>query len=121
MNDEELTIGDIVRAVPTLQKLGSARMPVGTAYKIQRILSQVDKILEPYNKVREQVIKEFGKEQENGSWEIPEDKVEEFAERMRELDEQPAEIEGPLFPLSTFNGVELTPFEVGTIMWMLEE
>ena len=80
-----MKIGEIVTALPALQKLASEKLTLKTLYKVSHMMSMLDKEISFYNQERMKIIESLGNNVENDKWKIPEENIEEFNNRMNEL------------------------------------
>ena len=81
-----MRIGQIVNALPALQKLGNENLTLKTLYWVNKLLSALDKELSFYNAQQRKILNELGTEVQTGKWEIPPEMREQYLARMAELD-----------------------------------
>ncbi len=95
-----IKLNDIVSNVENLQELQSVKFPVKVSYRIKRLVDKLDPILKAYNEKRNDLVKEFGEEQEDKSIKVVDpEKLKLFAEKLSEL-------------LTTSEEVEFDPINV---------
>ncbi len=80
-----MKLGQLVTALPVLQKLADANLTPKTLYRVHKLLSAIDKELAIYNEGRTRIIKELGTETEPGKWQVTNENRDLFADRMTEL------------------------------------
>ena len=80
-----MRIGQIVNALPALQKLGNENLTLKTLYWVNKLLSALDKELSFYNAQQRKILNELGTEVQPGKWEIPPEIREQYLARMTEL------------------------------------
>lgn len=61
-----ITREQLLRGEKSLEVLANAKMPIGTAYRINKIIKQAAEELQETEKIRHEIIKKYGKKDENG-------------------------------------------------------
>lgn len=80
-----MKLSTIVNAVPALQKLAATNLSPRTLYWISKLMAKVDRELAFFNREREKIVRELGKEVEGGKWEIPAENRETLDKRIADL------------------------------------
>ena len=70
-----MKLRDLVDGLSSIQKLSELPLKLPVAHKLAKFINDTKTVLELYEKRREAIIKENGEEQENGSFNIPKDKI----------------------------------------------
>lgn len=79
-----MKIGNIVSAMPALQKVAAADMRPRTLYKVSKLMDSLDHALTFYNERQAYLVKSMGHETGTG-WRVDDDKVEEYRKKMQEV------------------------------------
>ena len=87
-----MKLGDIVSALPALQKLAAADFSLNVLYRVNRLINTLEKQLEFYNEQRNAALTRYGTEVEPGQWTVVPENREAYDARMTELLD--VEIEG---------------------------
>lgn len=93
----EYKLLDIVAVQEPLKKLYDTPMSVYTASLILKGIIEVDKILKQFDKDKKKIFIDYGDEQKDGSYLVPDENTEEFQIKIDELLDQTFELEN--FPL----------------------
>lgn len=80
-----MTMGQIVTALPALQKLADEKLTLKTLYKVSNLLSKADREISFYNSERYKIVESLGNNLQDDKWQIPEENRAEFESRMSEL------------------------------------
>lgn len=80
-----MKLGDVVNALPALQKLAGENLTPKTLYWVSKMLSKLDGEINFFNDERAKIAKELGNEVETDKWEIPVENRPEFERRMVDL------------------------------------
>jgi hypothetical protein len=111
----------------TLQKLSAQKVPMKVAFKLKGIRTKIQEEVKKYDEIRVELLKQYGKKDENGGlvienqnvvFESEADKLE-FAQKMVELAN--VELEVGTLSAADFGDVELTTDELFALGDMLTE
>ena len=80
-----MKLGNVVNALPALQKLAGENLTPKTLYWVGKTLSKLDGEINFFNEERAKIAKELGNEVETDKWEIPVENRPEFERRMVDL------------------------------------
>lgn len=80
-----MKMGEIVTALPALQKLANEKLTLKTLYQVSHTMSLLDKEIDFYNQERMKIIESLGNNVEGDKWQIPKENMEEYQTRMEEL------------------------------------
>ena len=117
----KLTVGEIVSSSQVLQIIANTKMPVKTSYRLNKMLRKVSKEVEIYEEERKKIFDELGEEiGEEGTLQIPKDKMDEATELFEELVSEEIEVELPEVTLEHLSSMELTPLELGALEPLLK-
>lgn len=82
----QIKLNDVVSNVENLQALQEIKFPVKVSYRIKRLIDKLDPILKAYNEKRNDLVKEFGEEQEDKSVRVTDPaKLISFSEKLSDL------------------------------------
>lgn len=105
-----MKLGEVIGALPALQKLAAEKLTAKTLYRVSKTLSRLDKEIVFFNTERCKIVEELGEKVENkeGAYEIPAANCEEFNKRIKELSD--IEIDPPIaiVKLSTVEDIRLS-------------
>ena len=112
-----LTLKEILNAVPFLREISNKEFPSSTAFKIARLIRELDKELELFEIERTKIIyKNCEKDNngnpvllEGGNIKLLEHKIEEVTTELNILLKNQVEINAEKSPILAFNSIELTP------------
>lgn len=112
-----LTLKEIFNAVPFLREISNKEFPSSTAFKIARLIRELDKEIELFEIERTKIIyKNCEKDHngnpvllENGNIKLLEHKIEEATTELNTLFKNQVEINAEKIPILAFNSIELTP------------
>lgn len=117
----KVKLSEIVSHVGSIRALQEVKLPVKVSYKISRLASKLDPILESYNQKRNDLIKEYGEEQEDKSLQVTDpEKLKEFSLKLKELFDIEESIDWfePI-KLSELGDIHVEPKNV--VSWIFEE
>lgn len=112
-----LTLKEIFNAVPFLREISNKEFPSSTAFKIARLIRELDKEIELFEVERTKIIyKNCEKDHngnpvllEGGNIKLLEHKIEEVTTELNTLFKNQVEINAEKIPILAFNSIELTP------------
>lgn len=112
-----LTLKEIFNAVPFLREISNKEFPSSTAFKIARLIRELDKEIELFEIERTKIIyKNCEKDNngnpvllEGGNIKLLEHKIEEATTELNTLFKNQVEINAEKIPILAFNSIELTP------------
>lgn len=112
-----LTLKEIFNAVPFLREISNKEFPSSTAFKIARLIRELDKEIELFEIERTKIIyKNCEKDNngnpvllEGGNIKLLENKIEEATTELNILFKNQVEINAEKIPILAFNSIELTP------------
>lgn len=118
----KLKNNNIVKASEALSKLLNTNLPVKQAYKIKKTLASIKKQTEFINEQRNELIKKYGVEKEEGYAISNDDKesMKKFMDDFNELLEMEEEIDVRTLTLDDLERIELTANELETIEFIIE-
>lgn len=112
-----MKITDILNVVPTLQEMANKRFPGATSFKIARLMRELDKEIQLFDKQRAEIAQEFGEKDasgqlvftEEGNVKIIESKIEECNAKLESIFNTEIEINADKLSYSSIEGADFTP------------
>lgn len=124
-----VTLNTIMSSTEVLQQLLNINFPARTAYKIARLLAEIEKEQEIVHKTRTQLIDKYGQKDESGKFILNEEKniqlkpdcVEKFNQELMELLETNIELTSPYLKLEELEIANFTPQQMYMLMPYIQE
>lgn len=124
-----VTLNTIMGSTEVLQQLLNINFPARTAYKIARLLAEIEKEQEIVHKTRTQLINKYGQKDESGKFILNEEKniqlkpdcVEKFNQELMELLETNIELTSPYLKLEELEIANFTPQQMYMLMPYIQE
>ena len=113
------SLKDLWNARATLGKLAGMSFKAKTAYKLMKLIDQVNKEIEPFSKVRQELFLKYG-DQDGDRVTIKPENIEIFSKELEELESQEIELKFTV-NLDEIGEVELSPSELYDLDFMLKE
>ena len=107
------------------ENIKNMKFPLKTAYKLNKLITQVNNEISFYQQKFSEIINEFGKRDENGEFvysqdgssiEIVEGRQSECQEKVNELQNLEAEIQDIFFTIDELDGLNLTLYEMNCLL-----
>lgn len=125
----KLTNKKILNDAMTIGAISNKELPIKVSYALAKNISKIEKELEIYNKEREKLIEKYSVKDESGKTVIDENNqikiqdihLEDWNKDIKELQGIEVEIDIHRFKLEELNGYNMTPAELMTIDYMIEE
>lgn len=113
----KMTLEDVMAVVPALQELSNKSFSGATTFKIARLIRELNKELETFDKERMKLIEKYGErdengefiQQENNSVKIKDDCIEICNQEIVGLFKTEIEINAERIPIEVFGETEMTP------------
>lgn len=118
----KLKLSDIVKGTAALGRLGSEKLPVHLAYQIERNIRKINPELESYEKLRVDLVKKYGREDEqDGSYEVIEPKqLIEFNKENEALLAVEIEVDIQTIGMQQLR-IDISPLDLLALEWMFVE
>ena len=115
-----LKISQIVEGYQVLSRIGNEKMPIKTAFTIQRNIRLLQPEYTQWDEKRTSLIKErFGIEDDKGNFTVPTDKISSFTEEMKALGEVEVELNLRVIPLHAVDfPLDISPIDLMALEWM---
>ena len=113
----KMTITEILNVVPVLQEMSNKSFPGATSFKIARLMRELDKEIQLFDKQRNEIAYEFGEKDasgqlvfnEEGNIKIIESKIEECNEKLSSIINTEIEINADKLSYSSLENADFTP------------
>lgn len=113
----KMTITEILNVVPVLQEMSNKSFPGATSFKIARLMRELDKEIQLFDKQRNEIAYEFGEKDasgqlvfnEEGNIKIIESKIEECNEKLSSIINTEIEINADKLSYSSIENANFTP------------
>ena len=112
-----MKITDILNVVPTLQEMANKSFPGATSFKIARLMRELDKEIQLFDKQRTEIAQEYGEKDasgqlvltEEGNVKIIESMIEECNEKLASIFNTEIEINADKLSCSAIEWADFTP------------
>ena len=118
-----MKITDILNVVPTLQEMANKSFPGATSFKIARLMRELDKEIQLFDKQRTEIAQEFGEKDasgqlvftEEGNVKIIESRIEECNAKLESIFNTEIEINADKLSYSLIESSDFTPSQALTL------
>lgn len=125
----ELTVQEMIDSIPTLRELSNKQLKSKVAFRVARLLREVQAESETFETARVNLVKLYAakdengeiKTDENGNTYIEQDKIEEFNKELRDLLDNTITINGDKISLDDLGDETFTPQQMLSFSAFLEE
>ena len=122
-----ITVNDLLNAIPVLRELINKPFKGATAFKLARLMRELDKETTLFEESRQKLAEKFGERNKdgnlvldkNGNVQLKPEKFEECNDEMINLLNTTLEINAEKIPISAFDDIEITPTQaiiIGSII-----
>lgn len=118
-----MTVNDLLNVIPVLRELLNKPFKGATAFKLARLMRELDKETTLFEESRQKIAEEYGKRDENnslilnefGNILIREDKITDCNNEMTALLNTSIEVNADKIPLEAFDEIDLAPAQAMAI------
>ena len=118
-----MTIMEILNMVPVLQEMSNKSFPGSTSFKIARLMRELDKEIQLFDKQRTEIAQEFGEKDasgqlvftEQGNVKIVESRIEECNAKLESIFNTEIEINADKISYSSIESANFTPSQALTL------
>ena len=118
-----MTVNDLLNVIPVLRELLNKPFKGATAFKLARLMRELDKETTLFEESRQKIAEEYGKRDENdslilnefGNILIREDKITDCNNEMAALLNTSIEVNADKIPLEAFDEIDLAPAQAMAI------
>ena len=115
-----ITLNELLDSVSVFRELSGKTLPIKAAYRIARLLRELDKESATFDESRRKIIDKYAQREENGEMKqneegniiIQQDKIEECNNELVELLNTTIEINAEPLPIDDFGDIEITPAQL---------
>ena len=115
-----MTINSLLNVIPVLRELNDKPFKGAAAFKLARIMREIDKEIILFEEARAKLAEKYGKRDESnqiiidltGKVQLQEEKMEECNEEMLGLLNTEIKINAEKIPVEAFSDIELTPSQI---------
>lgn len=123
-----MTVNDLLNVIPVLRELLNKPFKGSTAFKLARLMRELDRETTLFEEARQKLAEKYGKRDENGllifgedgNIQLQEDKLAECNEEMLSLLNTSIEINADKIPMDAFAEIEIAPAQVIAIDTLIE-
>ncbi len=108
----KIHVYEIVAANQVLNRIRTLALPPRGAFAFDRLSKKIEEEMKTIDERRVAIVKELGKPNGDGSFHVPDDKMEEFWSKWNPILEEEIEAEMPSVKLSHFGDVSVKPEEI---------
>lgn len=116
-----VTLGELLMAKNGLQDLLAEKLPVKTAYWLQKAVTKINAELKDFDAVRLSLVDEYGVEQPDGSRVVLDDNIETFTKQVTELLEQSIDLDITPIQLDSLGNVEISGSNMLVLAFLFQE
>lgn len=119
-----ITISEVLNAKPVLEKLVDEEISIKTAYRLSRIIKELNGELQHFEEQRQKLVHKHGEQQEDapeGNITVPEENMLDFQRELSELLTVDIELDCNPMHIDEFGDVKITTSEILLIDCFLME
>lgn len=117
----KIKIEQLLEKQAAFDKLLKKDLPFKLAYRLSKLATKVTQEMKHIAKAREDVIKKFGNKETNGSYKVPEDKLEAFGKEWEVFVQEEIEFSAEKIPMEALEKVELSAMDIANLDCFIEE
>ena len=125
----QVSLNDILNSIPVFREVSTKTLPVKTAFRIARLIRELDKENTTFDDSRRKIIEKFAERDENnnmkqteeGNIVIQTDKIEFCNKEMTDLLNMVVEVNADKLNIDDFGDIEITPIQMLAMDSFIEE
>lgn len=125
----QVTLNDILNNAEIFRELSTKSLPVKTAFKVARLIRELDKENTTFDESRRQIIEKYAERDENGiikqtaegNIQLQQDKIEECNNELVELLNTTIEINVDKISIDALGDIQITPAQMINLEAFIEE
>ena len=124
----KVTLNDIITNNNLFREIHSKPMPARTAFKVARLIRELDKENEMFDKQRIDIVTRYAKRNENGDMVeennqvlIDDDKMQQFQDEFNALLDTEVEVNAEKLDIEDLGDIELTPKQIMNLEKFINE
>jgi len=112
----KIKLGELLNSREPMAKLLGKELPVKTAYKLSKLVKEVNNEFKNFEEQRQNLVKKHGKEDENSkSFTVPKEKVEEFQNEINDLLKVEVEINQNPISVNDLASIQASPVDLAAM------
>ena len=116
----EITLGELLDCTTAMQKLAEKPMKTKSAFKVARLMREIDKEYALFQESRKRLIEKYGEKDqnnelkidENGNYSVSKENIEIFNRELRDVLETKISLNAELLDIEEFDNLNFTPTEM---------
>lgn len=121
MTEIKLTVDTIIASQVSLVNITDKELPVLTAWKLARVVRNLENEISAYEGARVPLVKKYGEKDEMGNWSVLPKHNEAFQNEIREVLEQEVVVDIPLISLEALGEANFKPRDLALAWFIFEE
>lgn len=121
MTEVKLTVADVVGCQMSLMNIADKELPVVTAWKLAKVVRVLDPEFTAYEKIRIDLVKQYGEQDENMDWQVTKENNEAFQAEVQKVLEEEVVVDFPLISLEMLGEGEFRPRDLALAWFIFEE
>lgn len=125
----QVSLNDILNSIPVFREVSTKTLPVKTAFRVARLIRELDKENTTFDESRKQIIEKFAERDENNNMKqtdegniiIQQDKIDLCNIEMTDLLNMKVEINADKLNIDDFGDIEITPIQMLAMDHFIEE
>lgn len=105
----KITIGEVINSVESVKALQEVKFPVKVSYKLKRLVDKLSPIIKTYNTEKDELVKKFGTKNEDNSFSVKDEKLQDFYPEIKKLLEVEEEVDFEKIPVAELGDVQIEP------------
>ena len=111
---------NIVNAQPALEKIASVDLPLKLLYSLTKLMEKLEREMRFFNEERDRLIIKYGEQEEDGTFRIPGESVEDFQREANELADIDVEWDVTPIAMPLLDGLKLSYNELKMLEGFIE-
>lgn len=108
----ELKMIELINGAEALKKINEQILPMRAAFQLARIIREVQKEYDAFDLARKKLFEMYGKVEENGSYKIEKENIEDFNKEINSLLEVNVQLNVEPVMLEDLENVNITPQDI---------
>lgn len=116
----EITLSELLDCTTAMQKLAEKPMKTKSAFKVARLMREIDKEYALFQESRKRLIEKYGEKDqnnelkidENGNYSVSKENIEIFNRELRDVLETKISLNAELLDIEEFDNLNFTPTEM---------
>lgn len=117
----KIKLEKLVASLEPLRNLFSKEIPISIGFHISKTIQAIEENMKLYDESRTALVKKYGKENKDGTFNIPPKSVKEFEAEHQELLNTEVELQAEEISIARLGDVKMSSSDVYTLNWLLTE